>query len=349
MAKIHYDQIVLYGKHKDNFFRIGQHLSHTDKNHTGITLIKPDNTKIYVLYDHTLLKDGIKYINSNPTPDNPIESIKLENREIIIHVLNGYGNSYSGNNPTLNNAIAFTIIYDDLPIEGHFPYLYDWSENHTEYAIPQPETPLEFLERITARLFQVTQRIAVLRHEEPHQNALSENICREVPEDHDEVLRYDLSNNLIKRPVGWLCLQLETFTTYYQRYLDQAEAAQKAGRPAPAAFNRRTDMNKIETMLEKIETSLTEECLRDHFDLHETEDWNRVHNTERKITLCKDDQKKSPGEVLVDVNAFFTDGRGNIAQTHAKKTYHDISTKYWVMAKRTTHRKLVTERTVTMS
>ena len=100
-------------------------------------------------------------------------------------------------------------------------------------------------------------------------------------------------------------------------------------------------------MLDKLETHLTEECLENHFDLHDHAEWDKIQNKQRKITLCADDY--SPGELLVDVNSFFTDGNGNIAETHAKKTYHDISTKYWAVAKRTPHRNLVTERIVDIS
>ena len=243
--------------------------------------------------------------------------------------------------------------YLDVEDNATFPIYAYTHEDETETVdtpnktiqFPPRETPLEFIERISARLFAVTHRIAVLRHEEPHQNALSEDICREVPEDHDEVLRYDISNNLIKRPVGWIALQMENYESKYQRHLAAVEAAKKADRAIPN-FNDDRDRSNIETLLEKIEESLTEECLRDHFDLHNTSDWNPVQNTQRKITLCNDDANRTPGEVLVDVNAFFTDGRGRIAQEHAKKTYHDISTKYWVKAKRTSHRKLVTERII---
>ena len=42
-----------------------------------------------------------------------------------------------------------------------------------------------------------------------------------------------------------------------------------------------------------------------------------VQNKQRKITLCDDDN--SPGEVLVDVNAFFTDGRGRVAEDTREK------------------------------
>ena len=237
-------------------------------------------------------------------------------------------------------------------ITSYPDYLYlGWDQTETDepatqtVVFPPRETPLEFIERISARLFYITHRIAVLRHEEPHQNALSEDICREVPADHDEVLRYDISNNLIKRAVGWVVLQMETYETRYNRYLESVETAKRANRAIPT-FNDNTDRNKIETMVEKIEDSLTEECLRDHFDLHNTSDWDPVQNTQRKITLCNDDANRTPGEVLVDVNSFFTDGRGRIAHEHAKKTYHDISTLYWVKAKRTSHRTLVTERTV---
>ena len=210
---------------------------------------------------------------------------------------------------------------------------------------PPPETTEQFFERVWARLLHLTRRIKILRHEEPHQNALSEKICREIPADHDEVLRYDIACNLIKRPCGWLALQLENYQNRYTRHLESVVKANEAGR-TPPTFNRGTDETKIETMLEKLENNLTEECLQEHFDLHDHAVWNKVQNEQRKITLCGEDN--SPGEVLVDVNAFFTDGRGNIAETHAKRTYHDISTKYWMMAKRTPHRELVTSREVSI-
>ena len=211
------------------------------------------------------------------------------------------------------------------------------------WLFPPPETTEQFLERIYARLLHLTRRIKILRHEEPHQNALSERICREVPADHEEVLRYDIACNLIKRPVGWLALQLQTFQNRYNRHLAEVVKAQKAGR-TPPTFNPGSDQTKIVSMLEKLETHLTEECLQEHFDMHDHGVWDKVQNKQRKITLCNDDL--SPGEVLVDVNSFFTDGNGNIAEEHAKRTYHEISTKYWVMAKRTPHRQLVIQRTV---
>ena len=213
------------------------------------------------------------------------------------------------------------------------------------WVFPPPETPEQFFERIYARVLDLTRRIKILRHEEPHQNALSEDICREVPEDHEEVLRYDIACNLIKRPVGWLTLQLQTYQNRYNRHLEQVVKAQEAG-TTPPTFNKGSDETKIEAMLEKLETHLTEECLENHFDLHDHAEWDAIQNKQRRITLCADDY--SPGELLVDVNSFFTDGRGNVAEEHAKRTYHEISTKYWVMAKRTPHRNLVTERTYTL-
>ena len=167
--------------------------------------------------------------------------------------------------------------------------------------------------------------------------------CREVPADHAEVLRYDIACNLIKRPVGWLTLQLQTYQNRYNRHLAAVVKAKEAGR-TPPTFNKGSDETKIEAMLENLETHLTEECLENHFDLHDHAEWDKIQNKQRKITLCADDY--SPGELLVDVNSFFTDGDGNVAEEHAKRTYHEISTKYWVMAKRTPHRNLVTERTV---
>lgn len=292
---------------------------------------------------------------------NMIDDIeyRMQDYQNVIHSIKK-STEITSASPVISLDLALNI-YDDRLRNyysyefGEFPrYIYTASdetktpETATKTIIfPPRETPLEWLERIHARIFHVTQRIQVLRHEEPHQNALSEKICREVPEDHDEVLRYDISCNLIKRPIGWLALQMENYESKYSRHLAAVEVAKKANRTIPT-FNDQNDRNTIETMLEKIEESLTEECLRDHFDLHRTADWNPIQNTQRKITLCNDDANRTPGEVLVDVNAFFTDGRGRIAQEHAKKTYHDISTKYWVKAKRTSHRKLVTERIVNL-
>ena len=200
--------------------------------------------------------------------------------------------------------------------------------------------------RVSARMLHLTRRIRVLRHEEPHQNALSTDICREVPAGHEEVLRYDIACNLLKRPVGWLALQLQTHQNRYNQYLGRKVAAELAGR-TPPTFAYDGERVKIEAMLEKLETHLTEECLEEHFDLHDHGEWDKIQNKQRKITLCAEDL--SPGEVIVDVNSFFTDGNGRVAEAHAKRTYHEISTKYWVMAKRTPHRKLVTERTYPVS
>ena len=45
------------------------------------------------------------------------------------------------------------------------------------WIFPPPETHEKFMERVWARLLNLTRRIKILRHEEPHQNALSTNIC----------------------------------------------------------------------------------------------------------------------------------------------------------------------------
>ena len=98
---------------------------------------------------------------------------------------------------------------------------------------PPQETVEQFFERVWAKLLHLTRRIRILRHEEPHQNALSEKICREVPENHDEVLRYDIACNLIKRPCGWLALQLENYQARYNRHLAAVVTAKEAGRTPP--------------------------------------------------------------------------------------------------------------------
>ena len=237
------------------------------------------------------------------------------------------------------------------PVNLEYPYLLYLKDGETAtdepatetILFPPPETHEQFMERVSARLLHLTRRIRALRHEEPHQNALSKNICREVPADHAEVLRYDIACNLLKRPIGWLALQLQTQQTRYNSHLAAVEKAKEAGR-TPPTFGHTGEYPKLEALLNKIDMHLTEECLEEHFDMHDHAEWDKIQNKQRKITLCDDDY--SPGEVLVDVNSFFTDGDGNVAEEHAKRTYHEISTKYWVMAKRTPHRNLVTERIV---
>ena len=324
------------------------------------------DTGIQVSYDRN---NDAKAILVSPT------LIKMKTKAGDVHAYDfrhaigtiGYTNDQAGNDflgfQVIANEYSKTITFTRMNPSGKskylhipsdlsgFPYFMLFSADETETdepatkttVFPPPETIEQWFERIYARVLHLTRRIKVLRHEEPHQNALSERICREVPEDHDEVLRYDIACNLIKRPVGWLTLQLQTFQTRYNAHLEKVVKAKEAG-TTPPTFNPGSDQTKIETMLEKLETHLTEECLENHFDLHDHAEWDKIQNKQRKITLCADDY--SPGEVLVDINSFFTDGGGNIAEEHAKKTYHDISTKYWVMAKRTPHREQVIHRVV---
>lgn len=286
-------------------------------------------------------KNGITYIASSIENAINLDAVTI-GKDIYDLDIHRQDNSVDYQ---LKQDIDATIPDDpNDPAYPVFVYGSGTDEPATETIIfPPPETVEQFMERVWAKLLHLTRRIKILRHEEPHQNALSEKICREVPEDHDEVLRYDIACNLIKRPCGWLALQLQTYQERYNRHLAAVVKAKEAG-TTPPTFNRGSDETKIETMLDKLEANLTEECLQNHFDLHDHGEWDKIQNKQRKITLCDDDS--SPGEVLVDVNSFFTDGDGNIAETHAKKTYHDISTKYWVMAKRTPHRNLVTQRTV---
>ena len=58
--------------------------------------------------------------------------------------------------------------------------------------------------------------------------------AEKFPADHDEVLRYDIACNLIKRPVGWLALQLQTYQTRYNRHLAAVVKAKEAGRTPPS-------------------------------------------------------------------------------------------------------------------
>ncbi len=321
--------------------------AYTDRD-TGIWFINPTTAK------YKLTKDGqtkIIQINTSHIKDDIYHiaaNANMLNLDGVVHPdyadleIARIDNTVDGR---LQQQVRATIPDDpNDPAYPVFVYGSGTDEPATEeWIFPPPETTEQFLERIYARLLHLTRRIKILRHEEPHQNALSTRICREVPADHEEVLRYDIACNLIKRPVGWLALQLENYQTRYNRHLAAVVKAKEAGR-TPPTFNKGSDETKIEAMLEKLETHLTEECLENHFDLHDHGEWDKIQNKQRKITLCNDDY--SPGEVLVDVNSFFTDGDGNIAETHAKRTYHDISTKYWVKAKRTPHRNLVTQRTV---
>ena len=328
------DKKIIY--HKDRFFQVKSVVDGVTKN------IRCDiRNIIFGITYYT--EDGVK--TGDVKASNPLNLNTLS-------TYYSYGGKYlSVNRHAINRKGIYLYSWDVPSDPSEYPIFPFLAEGETEtvetpdqiIVYPPPETVEQFLERIYARLLHLTRRIKVLRHEEPHQNALSTAICREVPADHAEVLRYDIACNLIKRPVGWLALQLQTYQNRYNRHLAEVVKAKEAGR-TPPTFNVGNDQTKIETMLEKLEAHLTEDCLQNHFDLHDHGEWDKIQNKQRKITLCEDDY--SPGEVLVDVNSFFTDGDGNVAETHAKKTYHDISTKYWVMAKRTPHRNLVTQRVV---
>ncbi len=327
--------------HRDKFFQVKSVVDGVTKN------IRCDIRNII---------DGITYHTERGVENNIPASNALHLNSIAYLLQNGSREFYAGRydvHETRETRKTQTQLYLwDTPSDpSEYPIFLFLAEGETQtvetpdqiIVYPPPETVEQFFERIYARLLHLTRRIKVLRHEEPHQNALSTAICREVPADHEEVLRYDIACNLIKRPVGWLALQLENYQTRYNRHLAEVVKAKEAGR-TPPTFNPGNDQTKIETMLVKLETHLTEDCLQEHFDMHDHGEWDKVQNKQRKITLCDDDL--SPGEVLVDVNSFFTDGSGNVAETHAKRTYHEISTKYWVKAKRTPHRKLVTQRVV---
>ena len=307
------------------------------------TLVVKTDTDVHA-YDFTHVKGGVdfKRVDGIVTPGNLMHHIlwnppNFDDIDILLDLLNK--DNYGDRKITFDENTQYPIY-----ISG------SGEETNIDRTIlfPPPETHAEWLERIAARLLHLTRRIEVLRHETPHQNALSENICRDVPEGHDEIDRYDFSSNPIKRPVGWIRLQIENYQAKYDNHLKKVAKAEVDGTAPPADFDT-SGRQSIETMLEKLESELTEECLRDHFDLHDIAVWKQVQKKERKITLCNDDKTKSPGELLVDVNAFFTDGDGNrneAAEAHAKRTYHEISTKYWVMSQRTHHRNIVMERII---
>lgn len=321
--------------------------------HTVKKIIFVSATEVQIKQEHNGETKVVLWDFNNRIGDIVYRALPTNSPEIQCIGLN-YNTNYKGQKEIVYDFI-FAIgdyLTTGIPnISDTYPFYSFIAQGETEtpetptqtILFPPPETHEQFMERIWAKLLRLTRRIKILRHEEPHQNALSKNICREVPADHDEVLRYDIACNLIKRPVGWLALQLTTQQTRYNAHLASVESAKAANR-TPPTFGYSGEYAKLEAMLDKLEANLTEDCLQEHFDMHDHAEWDKIQNKQRKITLCDDDY--SPGEVLVDVNSFFTDGNGRVAEEHAKRTYHEISTKYWVMAKRTPHRNLVTERKV---
>ena len=239
------------------------------------------------------------------------------------------------------NASARLQSYPNLT----YPYYVHVGDDETEtdepvdrtILFPPRETTEEWGERISAELLFLARRIAILRHEEPHHNSRSRRICNEVNDNHEEVHRYDHSVNLLKLAVGWFKLQLNG---YEQRYLAEVK---KVGKPVPDFDINKRD--ELETLFNKMSSNLTEDRLQEHFDLHNTDEWRQAH-AERKIVLCNDDC--SVGELIADINSYHT-SRGVTHHALAERSFHDVSTKHWVQAKRTPHRKLVTERTVTLS
>ena len=218
-------------------------------------------------------------------------------------------------------------------------------EPATETIIfPPKETPMQFIERISARLLHLTRRVSILRHEEPHLSERSRRVCLDLDDRSEYVHRYDHSINLVRLPVGWLQLQINSYLTRLKAHEEKVAAAEAANKKPPV-FNEDRLQGKIETLLEKLEARLTEEMLLEHHETHDTDEWRNAHAA-RKIVLCNEDC--SVGEEIADINSFHT-ANGVTNHVLAEKSFHDVSVKHWNEAKRTTFRKLVTERTVTLS
>ena len=245
-------------------------------------------------------------------------------------------------NTTENNARQ--IIRDELTYpfflfvgEGETPT----DETATKTTIfPPPETTIEFIERISAKLLHLTRRVSTLRHEEPHLSARSRRVCLDLDDRNEYVHRYDHSINLLRLPVGWTQLQINTFIARYEAHNKKVAEAKAANR-TPPTFNEDRLQEQIETLINKIDSTLTEEALLEHHETHDTDEWRNAH-AQRKIVLCNKDC--SVGEIIADINAFHT-ARGETNHVLAERSFHDVAVKHWNEAKRTTHRKLVEART----
>lgn len=215
-------------------------------------------------------------------------------------------------------------------------------ETPTETIIfPPRETHLEFMERIQARLLHLTRRVAVLRHEQPHLSSRSRRVCLDLDDRNEYVHRYDHSINLVRLPVGWLQNMINAYQAQWNAHLERVEDAKKKSQSEPE-FTRYNDRDPIETLLEKLETTLTEEALIEHHEVHDTTEWQNAHAA-RKIVLCNEDC--SVGEEIADINSYHT-SNGITNHRLAEKSFHDVAVTYWNQALQTPHRKLVTERTV---
>ena len=207
---------------------------------------------------------------------------------------------------------------------------------------PPPETHVEWLERIAARLLHLSRRVSVLRHEQPHLSSRSRRVCLDLDDRNEYVHRYDHSINLMRLPVGKLQLDINAYNQRWDAHQRKVIEAENADNPIPK-FTRLSDRDDIEALLVKLETNLTEETLIEHHETHNTTEWGNAHS-ERLVVLCNEDC--SVGEVLLDINSFHTDRDGNTNHQLAEQSFHDIAVKHWNEVQRTTFRKIVTERII---
>lgn len=218
----------------------------------------------------------------------------------------------------------------------------DQDEPHTEtLTLASKETHTEFMERIQSRLLHLTRRASVLRHELPHLSSRSRRVCLDLDDRDEQVHRYDHAINLLRLPVGWLQNMINAYQAQWNAHLERVEDAKKKNQPEPE-FTRYNDRNPIETLLEKIETTLTKDALIEHHETHDTTEWQNAHAA-RKIVLC--DENCGVGEEIADINSYHT-SNGVTNHRLAEKSFHDVAVTYWNQALQTPYRKLVRERII---
>ena len=294
-----------------------------------------DKTDV-VEYDFSNIIPNIKYLFT-PTNDFPLlnaEITKDHDFQGDLRDLPIFFVKYKSNNSRLYMSLDATDpsrIFADLG-----------TPNRT-YTLPI-DTHHEWIERISPRVLHLTRRVSILRHEEPHLSSRSRRVCLDLDDRNEYVHRYDHSINLMRLPVGKLQLDINTYNNRWDSHERKVAKAKEKGNPIPE-FDRFSDRDDIETLLEKLEEKLTEDALLEHHETHNTNEWRNAH-AERRVVLCNDDC--SVGELLLDINRFHTDRHGNTNHELAEQSFHDIAVTHWNEAKRTTHRTLVTERIVTI-
>lgn len=276
-------------------------------------LLKLPITIKFTEKDYTNRLD-VSIVSSTPNHYNYLEFIEINSENVYVYV-----NSAEGETETPETSTE-TILF------------------------PPPETPMEFIERMSARLLHFSRRVSILRHEEPHLSSKSRRVCLDLSDRDTYVHRYDHSINLVRLPAGWLQLQINTYIQRLKAHEKKVEDANEAG-TTPPNFNEGRLQEQIETLLEKIEMHLTEDQLLKHHETHNTEEWRNAHAA-RKIVLCNEDC--SVGELIADINSFHT-ANGETNHTLAEQSFHKVAVDHWNEIKQTAFRELVTERTVTIA